>query len=620
MNWAEMLQQMNDALSEDDLRTLCFELSLDFENLSGDTKKGKARELIAEMQRQRRVDELVERLRAVRPHIGWQRPSPQQQANLETHLPGKNSGRRRPAGCGDSISHYRGGAATFCCLMIDPGQPGHVYLLLEQSGIAWSGNNLRAGDPIIQPGKSDGGSLSQDVLATVSRWGTIKDDPLAAAENIPAVIAQIQRLPDVSAQIGDRGFLKGVRQAEVDTAVFGSGRTSGEVQGTIRQVDATIELMWPAAQVADLSRSGDETGLVPILFAGLIRTTPMMQAGDGGMLLLDGDNYALGIGFAGNDAESYFLPMDKVMAALGVEVVTEAIWQALANPTDEAAETELPDEGKDTAVNIAHGMQAPITLKDLAAVQNQLEDLRRQLQRNRLVLFVGADFPQGITGLPSRAEMAAALAAREGLAPGQRLTAVAQSVMAGGNRWEFTDFLRQATETVGKQPQAIHRALVSLVTTFGIATIITTAYDDMLEFAFRQAGQSLDIVVREADLAFVNPDGPVLIRLYGHGRQPDTLVVTEQDHMALLRGRSKAELVAEVQHALRRHTVLYVGHDLSDPTVAAFMDELSHERSPRSYAVWAGLPQTEQEFFRSQRNVEVLEVDALLLLQALLDK
>lgn len=57
--------------SEEDLRTLCFELDVDYENLSGDTKLGKARELILEMERQGRLSELIERCRQVRPNLVW---------------------------------------------------------------------------------------------------------------------------------------------------------------------------------------------------------------------------------------------------------------------------------------------------------------------------------------------------------------------------------------------------------------------------------------------------------------------------------------------------------------------------------------------------------------------
>lgn len=281
-------------------------------------------------------------------------------------------------------------------------------------------------------------------------------------------------------------------------------------------------------------------------------------------------------------------------------------WQRPSAPPSQTSPPPPPD---DTLEKIAS--------TDLSPYQTQLNDLNRQLTRGRLVLFIGADLPQSSTGIPSRAQMAERLAQQKGIQLKQSLTAVSQTVMAGGNRWEFTDFLREATDTVGKQPQPIHQAIVQLVSQHNIETIITTTYDDMLEFTFRQAGLGLNVVVRDSELGFISPDRPTLLRLYGHGRQPDTLIVTEQDHNALLRNRLKAELITEIQHAYRRNTILYIGHDLADPTISALMDELTHERSPRAYAAWTGLPQPDMEFFRSQRNCDILEVDPVTLLQTL---
>lgn len=620
MNWATMLGQIDESFSDDELRTLCFELSVDYDNLAADTKKGKARELIAEMQRHGRVNELVEKLLDARPHIAWQRPLPEKQGSLTENMAAQNNGRQRPVMGGDSFSHYRAGAATLGCLVIDPQQPQHLYFLCELSGLRQAGRALRPGDPLIQPGQADAGSLSQDVIATLSRWGSIKDDPLAAAENIAVALAQVQRPEDVSPEIRNRGFVQGIVPAKPGLPVFGVGRSSGLVSGSIQQVDATIELYWPVEQIAGFAGSGNENGEAPILFAGLIRCTPMLQPGDGGMVLLDSENQAVGLGFAGNDEESYFIPIQRVLTVLRVDLVTEKVWQkwkqAATTVNDNPEASHTPSADKPNTLQ----PQTLTATTDLKAYQNQLADLRRELKRGRLVLFVGADWPQRLTGLPSRAELAAQLAQRKGVAAGSSFTAVTQTILSDGNRWEFTDFLREATDTVGKQPQPIHQAILALVNAHKIETIITTAYDDMLDFTFRQAGQSLDVVVREADLGFVSANRSTLIRLFGHSRQPDTLVVTEQDHNALLRGRLKTELVAEVQHALRRNTVLYLGHDLSDPTILALIDELSQANSPRSYALWAGLSTTEKEFFRSQRNVEILDVDPVTLLQTLADE
>lgn len=65
----KLLRAINDSFSEDDLRDLCFELRLDFENLPGTVKKDKARELVIHFDRRKRVNVLVAAFQELRPQI-----------------------------------------------------------------------------------------------------------------------------------------------------------------------------------------------------------------------------------------------------------------------------------------------------------------------------------------------------------------------------------------------------------------------------------------------------------------------------------------------------------------------------------------------------------------------
>ncbi len=328
MDWGRLLQQMDDALNDDDLRTLCFELEVDYDNLAGDTKRGKARELILELRRQGQVATLIDELSEMRSHVSWERPAAPQVRAHEAPA-AANTARARPAMGGDSIGHYRAGAATLGCLVVDRKPPRSVYVLCDLSGLCPTGASRRVGDPILQPGKADGGDLSTDVLATLARWATLRDDPLAAADNLSVAIAQVSSLEEVSPAIRGRGFVQGVRQAQPGMSVSGVGRTSGDVSGSVQQTDATIDLPWPIDQVDDPASTGGADGRVSVLFSELIATSPMMTAGDSGMILLDGDNYALGLGFATSGKASFFIPIGKVLDTLNVDLVTEAVWQGL---------------------------------------------------------------------------------------------------------------------------------------------------------------------------------------------------------------------------------------------------------------------------------------------------
>jgi hypothetical protein len=251
-------------------------------------------------------------------------------------------------------------------------------------------------------------------------------------------------------------------------------------------------------------------------------------------------------------------------------------------------------------------------------------ELNEALTRRNLALFIGADLPRKITGLPSRADLARELARRKGRARSRvdtslSLAEVAQRVARGGNRWDFTAFIRDQLDTTGKSPQPFHRRIVEMVQEHEIKTLITTAYDNLLELAFQEVGIPINRVVRGSDVSFIAHDRPTLIKLYGDIQQPNTLVVTEDDHYDLWRDRDKEDLLHEVRTVLRRQTVLFLGYNLADPDVNLLWREVL-DRAGRfnrtAYAVWPGLPEGEVRMWRD-RGILILDEDPLGVLSGL---
>jgi hypothetical protein len=70
----ELRQKMTSRFGEDDLRNLCVDLALDYENLQGGNKEAKTRNLIATLERNKRLPELIARCRQLRPSIAWDLP------------------------------------------------------------------------------------------------------------------------------------------------------------------------------------------------------------------------------------------------------------------------------------------------------------------------------------------------------------------------------------------------------------------------------------------------------------------------------------------------------------------------------------------------------------------
>ncbi|WP_420632013.1 TIR domain-containing protein [Candidatus Leptofilum sp.] len=64
-------ENLNNYFSETELRVLCFDLGIDYEDLGGRSKAEKVLELIGMMQRHGRLDQLIDIVRQQRPHSSW---------------------------------------------------------------------------------------------------------------------------------------------------------------------------------------------------------------------------------------------------------------------------------------------------------------------------------------------------------------------------------------------------------------------------------------------------------------------------------------------------------------------------------------------------------------------
>jgi len=66
---AKLRQVLTDVFSEEELRTLCFDMGLDYESLPAQGKAGKAREIVAEAERNNALDKLTEESHRRRPNM-----------------------------------------------------------------------------------------------------------------------------------------------------------------------------------------------------------------------------------------------------------------------------------------------------------------------------------------------------------------------------------------------------------------------------------------------------------------------------------------------------------------------------------------------------------------------
>ena len=67
----EAAGKLNQYFSRGELNTLAFDLGIDYQNIPGETKQERARELVLYCQRNGLLDGLLAEARRQRPHVDW---------------------------------------------------------------------------------------------------------------------------------------------------------------------------------------------------------------------------------------------------------------------------------------------------------------------------------------------------------------------------------------------------------------------------------------------------------------------------------------------------------------------------------------------------------------------
>ncbi len=213
----------------------------------------------------------------------------------------------RPARPGYSIGHHLITAGTFGCLVRDVCPPCRIHILSNNHVLANS-NAAGIGDPILQPGRHDGGRYPANLLARLSRFIPITYGSIARYNLVDAALALPTNQKKVISSIAGLGIPKGTVEAALGMEVIKSGRTTEITKGKVIGMDATVAVKY-GSRIA--------------YFRNQIITTNMSQGGDSGSVLLSRDGYkATGLLFAGSSAVTIHNNINNVLMALGVEIVT----------------------------------------------------------------------------------------------------------------------------------------------------------------------------------------------------------------------------------------------------------------------------------------------------------
>lgn len=242
--------------------------------------------------------------------------------------------RWRPSPGGVSISHVDITAGTLGCLV---GRDGEWFILSNNHVLAAS-NQGKIGDPILQPGTADGGTID-DVIAELEDFVPVKmsvgipDCPVASAvadvvsfigkllgskhrmraiqqeDDVNLVDAAIARPlfeDDVIRDILGCGTPTGIAEAELGMSIKKSGRTTGLTTGKVTQIDMTVSVMYPPFGIATFEDQ----------IAGDIHC----EGGDSGSAVLNDDNNVVGLLFAGGEGITIMNKIVNVIDLLAVEI------------------------------------------------------------------------------------------------------------------------------------------------------------------------------------------------------------------------------------------------------------------------------------------------------------
>lgn len=252
---------------------------------------------------------------------------------------GLRTSRQRPCRPGISIGHYQSTAGTLGAIVKD--KKTNEWMLLSNNHVLANGSGLsdvraKIGDPILQPGPYDGGTL-KDRVGVLHRYVPLvksvarADCPVASAlaagttkvlnlvkrdyevrlyknyeaENtVDCAIAKLDAIDLVKMDVLDIGMVKGVADVKVGQKVQKSGRTSGLTSGVVKSIGTTLQVEMKEEE--------------KVWFTDQVVTDMRSQPGDSGSIILNEGQDVVGLLFAGSDRLTIFNRINNVMERLGV--------------------------------------------------------------------------------------------------------------------------------------------------------------------------------------------------------------------------------------------------------------------------------------------------------------
>jgi hypothetical protein len=220
---------------------------------------------------------------------------------------------RSPVQPGNSVGHVKVTAGTLGTFV----KKDEKLMILSNSHVLADSGKAKIGDSILYPGKADGGKKPKDLVATLTDFVQFK----AGGDFINKVDCAVatpleERLKEIKKEIKGLGLPKGTIKAKRGMKITKVGRTTGKTTGEVLDVNFRTSVNYPGVGVVG--------------FIDQVLCTRYTDGGDSGALVIDKQSgKAVGLHFSGSPSEnggrgsSIFNPIDEVLAALGVKLVTK---------------------------------------------------------------------------------------------------------------------------------------------------------------------------------------------------------------------------------------------------------------------------------------------------------
>ncbi|EGO89307.1 serine protease [Clostridium botulinum C] len=196
-------------------------------------------------------------------------------------------------------------SGTLGCIVTD----SKYYYILTCNHTITSKEFLRLNHPILQPSSVYGGRYREDTIATLSKFIPIKYSTSSeeGINYVDCAMAKITTRSQISTKINFLGRIKGMAKPSLGMSVQKVGATTELTKGNITSIGATIVF-------------NEKQG--KCIFFDQIITNKMSDFGDSGSILLDENINAIGMLMSGSPTKSTFNPIESVLNALDVKLVT----------------------------------------------------------------------------------------------------------------------------------------------------------------------------------------------------------------------------------------------------------------------------------------------------------